>query len=310
MGDKRPRVSISLPVFNGERYLAGAIDAILMQTYADFELIILDNASTDRTPEICQAYAAKDPRIRYYRNAKNLGAAPNFDRAFELSSGEYFKWAACDDLIAPDFLAKCVAALDQHPATVLCYARAVAIDEHGTFLDTYNPRPDTSSPKPQGRFRNLVLAPHMALQIFGLIRVSALRKTALVGSYPSSDEVLLAELALLGPFYEVPERLFSTRIHPGQSTKGTFQAQRARVAWFDTSKEGKITLPTWQYFYECLKAINRVPLSASQRASCYLYMGRWLLNPHHLRALGKDLLIAADQFLRSLLLGPSAQHHV
>jgi glycosyltransferase involved in cell wall biosynthesis len=302
MSNDKPYVSIGLPVFNGEKYLEETLDSMLAQTYSDFELIVSDNASTDRTPEICKAYAARDPRIRYHRNEKNLGASPNFNRVFELSSGEYFKWAAYDDLIAPDFLLQCVVALDQNPAVVLCYPRAKLIDEHGTFLANYDPKPDASSLlKPQERFRNLILAPQMALQVFGLIRASALKQTALIGNYPSSDEVLLAELALLGPFYELTERLFFNRIHPAQSTKGALRVQRARVGWFDTSKEGKIVLAHWRYFFECLRIIRCAPLSGYGRTYCYIQMGRWLLFPPHFRAMGKDLIIAANQILRSLL---------
>ena len=90
--NNRSRVSIGLPVYNGEKYLEQALISILSQTYTDFELIISDNASTDRTQAICREYAAKDPRIRYYCNEENLGAAPNHNRVFELASGEYFKW--------------------------------------------------------------------------------------------------------------------------------------------------------------------------------------------------------------------------
>src|SRR5688572_10868700 len=103
MPEKNPRVSIGLPVYNGENYLAEAIDSILAQTFEDFELIISDNASTDRTQEICEAYAAKDGRIRYYRSEVNKGSAWNFNRVFELARGEYFKWAAHDDYIAPEY---------------------------------------------------------------------------------------------------------------------------------------------------------------------------------------------------------------
>ena len=80
-----PRLSIGLPVYNGERYLAEAFDCFLAQTFQDFEIIVCDNASTDRTAEICRSFAQRDPRIRYYRNEKNLGAIPNFNRVFELS---------------------------------------------------------------------------------------------------------------------------------------------------------------------------------------------------------------------------------
>jgi len=118
----RPKVSIGLPVYNGENYLRNALESILDQTFRDFEVIISDNASTDRTGEICREYAAKDPRIRYCRNDRNLGAAGNFNRAFELSSGEYFKWAAHDDVIERDFLSSCVSVLDEDPSVVACFA--------------------------------------------------------------------------------------------------------------------------------------------------------------------------------------------
>src|SRR2546425_9420098 len=93
-----PQVSVGLPVYNGERYLAEALDSLLTQSYEDFELIICDNASTDRTGEIARSYAAKDKRVRYARNDKNLGAGGNFRRGFALASGEYFRWAASDDV--------------------------------------------------------------------------------------------------------------------------------------------------------------------------------------------------------------------
>ena len=106
--DKKLRVTIGLPVYNGETYLEETLDSILNQTYTEFELIISDNGSSDGTRLICEEYAAKDDRIKYYRSVKNLGAAPNYNRAFELSSGEYFKWADYDDPLAPEFLSKCV----------------------------------------------------------------------------------------------------------------------------------------------------------------------------------------------------------
>ena len=97
-----PLVSIGMPVFNGEDYVEAALDSILTQTFTNFELIISDNASTDRTEEICNDFADSDDRIRYYRQEKNLGAAANFNRVFELSSGKYFKWAAHDALQSLD----------------------------------------------------------------------------------------------------------------------------------------------------------------------------------------------------------------
>src|SRR5438128_3187989 len=114
-GLQAPSVSLGLPVFNGEAFLVQVLESILAQTYGDFELIISDNASTDATPDICRVYAARDPRIRYVRNATNVGAARNFNRVFQLSTGEYYKLANADDVCAPTLVERCVAVLDTHP---------------------------------------------------------------------------------------------------------------------------------------------------------------------------------------------------
>ena len=114
-----PRVTIGLPVYNGQNYLVETLESLLAQTYTDFELVISDNASTDRTEAICRQYAAGDARIRYYRNDENIGASANYNRAFELGRGEYFKWAAHDDLLAPTYLERCVEVLDANPDVVL-----------------------------------------------------------------------------------------------------------------------------------------------------------------------------------------------
>ena len=173
-----PRVSIGMPVYNGEKYIEAAIKSILAQTYSEFELIISDNASTDRTMTICQAYVAEDRRIHYYRNDHNLGAAPNFNRVFELSSGEYFKWASSDDVIAPDYLEKCVNVLELNPEVILSYPRTRIINERGEFIGHHTYMADVSSGKPHICFRNIVIYREEVFQIFGLIRSSCLLYTS------------------------------------------------------------------------------------------------------------------------------------
>jgi len=96
-----PRLSIGLAVYNGENYLAESLDALLGQSYDDFELIISDNASTDGTADICRRYEKQDSRIRYIRQPLNIGLAPNHNFVFRQSRGELFKWASHDDLYAP-----------------------------------------------------------------------------------------------------------------------------------------------------------------------------------------------------------------
>jgi len=268
----KPRVSIGLPVYNGENYLEEAIDSILAQTYKDFELIISDNASTDRTPDICQAYANKDPRIRYYRNEKNIGAAVNFNRVFELSSSEYFKWAAHDDIIAPDYISECIEILDNDDSIVLCNSKAKFIDESGEVIEDYNNKLiNVNSPKPQNRFGDLIFYDHMCFDVFGLIRSDTLRKTSLIKAYPGSDRVLLAELGLINRFHEIPKYLFYNRDHSERSIKAL--PANLRIGWFDTSKEGQITLPRWKVFFEYFKLINHFSLGLYDKACCFIQVG-------------------------------------
>ena len=129
-------VSVGLPVYNGQKYLAVAIGSVLAQTFPDFELVISDNASTDATQEICKAYAARDARIRYIRQPLNRGAGFNYNFVFHESRGRYFKWLAHDDWLAPDNLKASVAALEADPAAVLAYTHHIDIDDEGAVIRT------------------------------------------------------------------------------------------------------------------------------------------------------------------------------
>ena len=130
-----PRVTIGVPVYNGQKYIRFTMDSLLAQTFTDFEIIVTDNCSTDTTPQIVQEYAARDPRVRYVRNETNIGPARNYNVSLELARGEFFKWNPADDVCAPDFLAKCVAALDAHPEAVLAYPRTNVIDTEGKVVN-------------------------------------------------------------------------------------------------------------------------------------------------------------------------------
>src|SRR5246127_3969247 len=132
-----PLVSVGLFVYNGERYIEETLDSILNQTFTDFELIISDNASTDRTGEIAEAYAKRDDRIRYHRSEKNMGAGWNARRVYELATGKYFKQAAVDDMLEPDFLRQCIEALESDPTYVLAHSKTKVVDENGHFVENF-----------------------------------------------------------------------------------------------------------------------------------------------------------------------------
>ena len=129
-----PKVSIGLPVYNGERYLPESIESLLAQDFTDFELLIADNASTDRTWDICQEYAARDQRIRIHRQQKNVGAMANFEFVLANTTAPYFMWHAHDDVRASSCLQESVRFLDSHPDYVLCATGNTVIDEPGRRL--------------------------------------------------------------------------------------------------------------------------------------------------------------------------------
>ncbi len=284
----QPTVSLGMPVYNGENYLAATLDSLLAQTCGDFELIIGDNASTDGTEAIARAYAARDPRVRYHRNETNIGASANYNLTFELARGRYFKWAAHDDLCAPTFLERCVAALDRDPGVVLAYTQARAIDGDGHTVKVYPGKHHFGDPQARVRFYEFVLDPHPVVAVFGVMRREALARTRLIGAYTGSDRPLLSELSLLGKFYEVPEQLFFYRFHEAQSWGGN-KSQQAQQAWYDPRRAGKVTFPQWRLLREHLRSIQRSPVGPRDRVACYLYMGYWMRK--NWRRLGNDLLL-------------------
>jgi glycosyltransferase involved in cell wall biosynthesis len=297
MSDERrhPKVSIGMPVYNAERYLEQALDSILSQTFDDFELVISDNASTDRTEEICKKYAAKDSRVRYFRQRQNYGLIYNFNVVFRLSGGEYFKWAASDDICAPDYLARAVEVLDSDPSVVLAWAKTVGIDENGNRVpmryevSDLNSPESVYSPDPTVRFRRLIENIFWADgPLYGVMRSSALASTkALHPRHMSGDQILLTELSLMGRLYEIPEELFFSRVH-AQKTSHSQKDLRARATLVDQKPPGRGPIGWWRLIrgYPLRLAmyvgnISRASLSARQKLKCYFEVcrgvGSWAL---------------------------------
>ena len=271
------RVTIGLPVFNGEQFLPAAIDSLLKQTYSDFELVISDNGSTDGTETICRDSAAKDRRVRYYRGNRNRGSVWNFNRVFTLAQAEYFKWAACDDICVPEYVGACVEVLDSDASVVLCYSETILIDERGRELGRYTDRcTDADSSIPHERFRDLIGNLGLSNPMFGLIRANALRRTAVIANYIGSDLVLLAEIALLGRFYKIPSDLFFRRDHPQKSDRANRTLEEL-AAWYRPDNKSSIyQLRNSRLFLEYLACLRRHPLGLQQKARCYLHMAKWL----------------------------------
>jgi len=277
---------LGLPVHNGENFLEQSLDSLLAQTYSDFELIISDNASTDGTADICKAYAARDSRIKYVRQEKNLGAAENFNFVFRRSSGEFFKWATHDDLLAPTFLECCLEVLEARDDVVLVFTLGQDIDENGSIIRTYPPRNATDDLNRVERFRSLAVLRQPVIPVFGIMRREMLAKTRLIGKYTGSDTPLIAEIALRGKIYEVPEYLFCYRVHPDQSW-GSKKSRRAQQSWYDPKRTGTITFPVWRVLLEHERAIWRVPMGLKDRIKLHGVMASWVRT--RWRVLARDL---------------------
>lgn len=223
----KPRVSLGLPVYNGEKFIAESIGSILAQDYDDFELIITDNHSSDATADICRDFVGRDSRIKYFKNDRNLGAGPNFNRAFELASGVYFKWCASDDRLSPNYIGACVRALEDRPDAALAYGKTQSIDQQSRPIPLIGSMmAGIENPKAAHRFRRIIREIGTCYEVFGLFRADCLRRSSLHRPYYGSDRALLAEAALLGSFVLVPDAVFYNREHPTRSINIDKNARR------------------------------------------------------------------------------------
>lgn len=270
-----PLVTIGLPVFDGEAYLEEAIRSVLRQSLDDFELVISDNASTDRTGQIGADFAATDRRVRYRRNARNVGAAANYDLTFHAARGPYFKWLAHDDRLAPQYLERTVAVLEARSEVVLCNARVRYIDGSGRSIGFYDSGlAAADAPRPSARFAAMTLRSHSCVDFFGVARAAVLRGSLLHARFHGADRALLAQLALRGRLAQVPEPLAEMREHPGRYTRRLRDAG-SRRAWHDPDTPGRIAFPAWRLYGEYVRMMRREPMPAAERLRCAAVLARW-----------------------------------
>jgi glycosyltransferase involved in cell wall biosynthesis len=196
--DNNPLVSIGLPVYNGEQYLRRALESLLRQTYKSLELIISDNASTDATGAICLEYAAKDQRIRYHRNAVNIGVYANFRLVLELASGDFFMWSSVDDLRPPTAVENCLEVLLKNGQAVLAHGSVLVKVEGKEDLVEVTNEVSISGSRAAERIRAYTKGLRHNAIVYGLYRRCALVKGRL-GSCYGQDYLLCLQMCVLGP---------------------------------------------------------------------------------------------------------------
>ncbi|MCU1280209.1 MAG: glycosyl transferase [bacterium] len=263
MTGKAPVVSIGFPVYNGERYLRVALDALLAQDFADFELVLSDNGSSDATGEICRDYAARDTRIRYHRQVRNQGPTWNFNYVAERASGEFFMWAAHDDSWRKDFISRTLAALRADETAVCCHSHAQPIDSRGVpqsepYIDFVNQEPTV-----RRRWRRMMAHWELHAAIYGLMRTAALRRTRLLRPGLSSDLVFMAELALHGGIIQVPETLSWKRVPDAGSAYRTPEEMLAFLSGPGDKRQRRPRLHRLHVAFECLGGLEHARLDRS-----------------------------------------------
>jgi glycosyltransferase involved in cell wall biosynthesis len=199
----RPLVSIGMPVYNEESFIAESIATILAQDYENLEIIISDNGSTDTTAEICEKLVATDPRVRLHRYEANAGVNANFHYVFNHAGGTYFMWASGHDKWAPDMISRCVEELEKYPEASLAFATTGWIGRGGQDLGVRTGWTDTRGLGVSGRFMT-VLWGNMN-PILGVIRSDCMPDLSRSYTRAGADLTLLLELVLAGDFLHVPE---------------------------------------------------------------------------------------------------------
>ncbi len=216
-----PKVSVIMSVYNCEKYIKESIDSILSQNFSDFEFIIINDGSTDRSKEILESY--KDERIRLFNN-QNKGLTKSLNEAIGYSRGEYIARMDADDISLPKRFEKQINFLESNLDYVMCGTWAEFIDEEGVYLRDYE-RPVTDSEiKKEILFHNPFIHPSM------MIRKSVF---STVGNYKVSfkhieDYELWSRIVFKYKTANIPEKLFKYRIHKKQITNKNNLIMRIR----------------------------------------------------------------------------------
>jgi glycosyltransferase involved in cell wall biosynthesis len=242
-----PKVSIGVPVYNGGQTLKAVLDALLQQTFPEFEIVISDNASTDGTAAICEEYAAQDSRIRYIRQPHNIGAERNFKFVLEQARGPYFMWSAADDVRSPEFLEENVRFLEAHPDYV---ASTCPNRLEGRDLVAFSIEGDMPA-----RFYAFFDHSWVSHGIFyAVIRTDVLRGCEVIGQkLLGADWALILYLASRGPIH---------RTQRGLMVSGVSGMSNQRNAWrpFRTHPIGWV-IPFYRVSLYTMKLSSRLPLA-------------------------------------------------
>jgi glycosyltransferase involved in cell wall biosynthesis len=270
--ERVPLLSVGLPVYNGMPYLIESIESILNQDFRDLEVVATDNASSDETEEVLRGYAERDPRVRYIRNPKNLGASRNYIRCFELARGKYFRWGAADDYITPGAMGACVEVLESDPTVVLAWPQTRIVGPEGEFIEDYDDGGDGwAAETPADRFWASLAQWGYCNVAFGVMRRDVLAETVLFGDYPASDLVWQSDMAIRGRFKQVRGHYYHRRVHD-RITDALSEEELA--AFYLPDSDQKFHAKRLNMFRELAGVVRRAPVSAAEKARMFRMLAR------------------------------------
>ncbi|MEG3614426.1 glycosyltransferase family 2 protein [Isoptericola haloaureus] len=288
MTARPPRVSIGLPVYNGEEYLDDALASARRQSFEDIEIIVSDNGSTDGTSDLCRQAAAEDDRVVYRRYDENRGGGWNYMNVARLARGEYFTWLAADDVKLPGFTGSCVELLDADGRAAFACSRAQVIDEQGVVIETlHDGAMGLDAPDAAARVRNLLRA-QASHVVYGLIRSSVLRQTRGMIAMVGDDIVLNTELLCRGPMLQSDEFLFRPRRHGAQLS----QQGHEQVRWHAPRAAVRFAFPQTRLNAELFRAVARAPLPAGEKVRAWSAVASSWVVPRW-RGMARDVAVAA-----------------
>lgn len=289
MPNDTPRVTIGMPVYNGAATVCATLESLLAQTFADFEIVISDNASTDSTRDVLAGYAARDSRVRVVRQAENIGANPNYNFVARQARSPYFKWASSNDLCAPAFLERCVEVLDARPDVVLAFPRTKLFSDTPESAEDYPHDFALDGDSAADRFQRFASSIRLNNVFNGVVRTAALHRTGLMGRHYGSDIVVMAHLALLGKFVQVPEPLYFRRMDPAYSTrmKSAEQVQQHHYPRVDA----RTLFQAWRLHADWFRTVIVAPISMLEKRRALACVAR--MSYYRWRDLADDIAEAA-----------------
>lgn len=290
-----PRITFGVPVRNEEEHIQRCLDSILAQDWTDFEIVISDNASTDRTPEILKSYAARDPRIRLTLNEENIGQIANCNQVVRLAWGRYFRWVGGDDWLEPNYASSCITAFNADPEIIAVTAGFAKHDDRGNTVYRAYSGELLESASPSQRFRRMLWSFDVGDELYdpayGMFRREVLAGTSLIRMMEAGDAMLVAELSLLGRFTHLPQCL-AHRWKPYRELSDRANLLRS----YHPTRYRTLKSSPWRFLRVLTGIVLRSPIPISERCRCM-----WPVFVFAARRLWTRILIRAHSVARRCL---------